>query len=444
MGSAPSAQTRLDGGVAGASSPVDPLVRTEFNHLVQSPLRARLLRHLHQHAGQSFDLPTLVLALGSMPHDLEACLRSLLEADVARIVPGTPVRYAALSPPSAPQRLMLQEYLDAQGGALGPGGREEPRAVQRLRELVGTDEKMLLVLESIRTVAKTDISVLILGATGVGKEGAAQAIHALSRRRQGPFQAVNCAALPEPLFESEVFGYERGAFTGAYDRKPGRIELANRGTLFLDEIGDLALAAQAKLLRTFEERRVERLGSRAATDVDFRLLSATNRPVDALVAAGRFREDLYYRVNAFTIRIPALRERPGDIPILAARFLAAYCLAEHGSADARRFSAGALDRLAAHAWPGNIRELIATITRSALRAPGRVIDADDLEFFGGSQPVPQATPEVAICSLRDAEREHIAKALAAVGWNKKKASRVLKVSRETLYRKIRTYRLEAD
>ena len=180
--------------------------------------------------------------------------------------------------------------------------------------------------------------MLILGPTGSGKEVVARMIHELSRRGPENFQAVNCAALPDSLFESEIFGYEKGAFTGAHDRKPGRLELANGGTLFLDEVGDMSLMAQAKLLRVLEERRFERLGGNKSIHVDFRLISATNRPLDMFVRESRFREDLYYRINAFAIRLPSLRERVVDIPVLANRFLARYCAANGLPLDAKQFS----------------------------------------------------------------------------------------------------------
>ena len=211
--------------------------------------------------------------------------------------------------------------------------------------MIGRDEKMLVVFEWIRTAAKSDISVLILGPTGSGKEVVARMIHELSRRGTENFQAVNCAALPDTLFESEIFGYEKGAFTGAHDRKPGRVELADRGTLFLDEIGDLSLVAQAKLLRVLEDRRFERLGGQRSVQVDFRLISATNRPLDQFVRDSRFREDLYYRVNAFSIRLPSLRERPTDIGVLANRFIARYCAANGLPLDAKAFAPEALARL---------------------------------------------------------------------------------------------------
>ena len=211
--------------------------------------------------------------------------------------------------------------------------------------MIGRDEKMLVVFEWIRTAAKSDISVLILGPTGSGKEVVARMIHELSRRGTNKFQGVNCAALPDTLFESELFGYEKGAFTGAHDRKPGRLEMANNGTLFLDEIGDLALIGQAKLLRALEERRFERLGGNESIEVNFRLISATNRPLDQFVRDSRFREDLYYRVNAFSIRLPSLRERASDIPVLAQRFLARYCAANGLPLDGKTFAKEAMDLL---------------------------------------------------------------------------------------------------
>jgi len=265
-------------------------------------------------------------------------------------------------------------------------------------------------------------------------------VHELSSRRNETFQAVNCAALPDSLFESEVFGYERGAFTGAYERKPGRIELANHGTLFLDEVGDLSPMAQAKLLRVTEEHRVERLGARTSIEVDFRLICATNRPLESLVTDGTFREDLYYRINAFTIRLPALRERPSDIPVLADRFLARYCAAQGLPLDARRFAPDAVSLLVAYPWPGNIRELEATVSRAALSARDGLVRARDLQFLRPVVPTGK-TEAPLLVPLRDIERDHIRRVLDALSWNKKRAAQVLQISRETLYRKIGEFAL---
>jgi DNA-binding NtrC family response regulator len=317
-------------------------------------------------------------------------------------------------------------------------GDDSSTAVERFRELIGRDEKMLLVFERVRAAAGADIPVLVLGPTGSGKELVARMIHSLSRRGSERFQAVNCAALPDTLFESEIFGHEKGAFTGAHDRKPGRLELADRGTLFLDEIGDLSVMAQAKLLRALEERLIERLGGQRSVQVDFRLISATNRPLDQLVREGRFREDLYYRVNAFGIELPALRERRADIPMLANRFLSRCCAASGLAPDAKSFSPEASDLLLSYPWPGNVRELESTVARAALSATGTTIKATDIEFLQTGAPAGSA----ALPTLRDTERTHIARVLHAVRWNKKEAARVLDISRGTLYRKILEFGLE--
>ena len=290
-------------------------VETRFQSLVQSPLRAALVRFLAARPEEAFDVESLMQTFGRMRLDVDNCIRELVGFGIAqRAAGGGTPKYAFVAPEQDAIRDLLDQFLERRATVthedLSP-------SVQRFREMIGRDEKMLVVFEWIRTAAKSDISVLILGPTGSGKEVVARMIHELSRRGTNKFQAVNCAALPDTLFESEIFGYEKGAFTGAHDRKPGRLELANNGTLFLDEIGDLSIVAQAKLLRVLEERRFERLGGNTSIEVNFRLISATNRPLDQFVRDSRFREDLYYRVNAFSIRLPSLRERASDIPVLA-------------------------------------------------------------------------------------------------------------------------------
>src|SRR2546429_3743648 len=351
---------------------------TRFRNLVQSPLRAGILRFISARPEESFDADSLMQTFGRLRLDVENCVRELVQFGVARGVPGTPMRYASARPENAGVEKLLDRFLERRAAI---SAEDQAPSVQRFREMIGRDEKMLIVFEWIRTAAKSDISVLILGPTGSGKELVARMIHELSRRQQAKFQAVNCAALPDTLFESEIFGYEKGAFTGAHDRKPGRLELANEGTLFLDEIGDLSIVAQAKLLRVLEERRFERLGGNKSIHVDFRLISATNRPLDQFVRDSRFREDLYYRVNAFSIRLPSLRERQVDIPVLAQRFLARYCASNGLPLDAKMFSREAVDLMQAYHWPGNIRELESTVSRAALSAPGRAIRASDIEFL---------------------------------------------------------------
>src|SRR5262245_54283057 len=416
----------------------DPDAR--FRALVQSPLRAGLLRFLSARPGESFEVESLMATFGRMRLDIENCLRELVEFGIVGRAGANPSQYSAIRPESDVLNRLLDTFLERRADI---SLEDQAPSVQRFREMIGRDEKMLIVFEWIRTAAKSDISVLILGPTGSGKEVVARMIHELSRRGRENFQAVNCAALPDTLFESEIFGYEKGAFTGAHDRKPGRVELADRGTLFLDEIGDLSLVAQAKLLRVLEDRRFERLGGQRPVHVDFRLISATNRPLDQFVRDSRFREDLYYRVNAFSIRLPSLRERPADIAVLANRFVARYCAANGLPLDAKSFSPEALTRLNAYPWPGNIRELESTVSRAALSAPGRVIRDSDIEFLHPvAAPVSDAPPRVP--TLAEAERAHILRVLDAASWNKKEAARLLAISRGTLYRKIVEYGLEPD
>ena len=331
-----------------------------------------------------FDVEALMQTFGRLRLDVENCVRELADFGVARMLPGQPPQYIAERPENEVLSGLLDTFLERRAAV---STEDQSPSVQRFREMIGRDEKMLIVFEWIRTAAKSDISVLILGPTGSGKEVVARMIHELSRRAHAKFQAVNCAALPDTLFESEIFGYEKGAFTGAHDRKPGRLELANEGTLFLDEIADTSLIAQAKLLRVLEERRFERLGGQKSISVDFRLISATNRPLEQFVRDGRFREDLYYRVNAFAIRLPSLRERQVDIPVLAERFLARYCAAQGLPLDSKSFSREALDMLMSYPWPGNIRELESTVSRAALSAPGRTIRGQDIEFLHATRPV---------------------------------------------------------
>ncbi|HYU78624.1 MAG TPA: sigma-54 dependent transcriptional regulator [Vicinamibacterales bacterium] len=415
-------------------------LEARFKTLVQSPLRAGILRYMSARPDESFDIESLMQTFGRMRLDVDNCVRELVEFGVVQKVAGDPPKYLAARPDQEALVQLLDTFLERRAAM---GIEDTSPSVQRFREMIGRDEKMLAIFEWIRTAAKSDISVLILGPTGSGKEVVARMIHELSRRGEERFQAVNCAALPDTLFESEIFGYERGAFTGANDRKPGRLELANAGTLFLDEIGDLTLVAQAKLLRVLEERRFERLGGSKLIHVDFRLISATNRPLDEFVREARFREDLYYRVNAFAIRLPSLRERAVDIPVLAGRFLARYCASNGMPLDAKQFSPEAMILLTRYHWPGNIRELESTVSRAALSAPGRVIRDSDIEFLHGRGSVIEEETTTGLPSLRDAERAHIIRVLEAVGWNKLEAARVLQISRGTLYRKIDEYGLEA-
>jgi DNA-binding NtrC family response regulator len=422
---------RASAAAAKTAEPAD--LDSRFRSLVQSPLRAGLLRYLSSRPDEAFDVESLMQTFGRLKLDVENCVRELVDFGVAAVVPGSaPSRFMAERPANEAVAELLDHFLERRAAV---STEDQSPSVQRFREMIGRDEKMLIVFEWIRTAAKSDISVLILGPTGSGKEVVARMIHELSRRSVAKFQAVNCAALPDTLFESEIFGYEKGAFTGAHDRKPGRLELANEGTLFLDEIGDMSLIAQAKLLRVLDGHK--------SISVDFRLISATNRPLEQFVRDTRFREDLYYRVNAFAIRLPSLRERQVDIPVLAQRFLARYCAAQGLPLDSKGFSKEALDTLCAYHWPGNIRELESTVSRAALSAPGRSIRPSDIEFLHATTtPAPVAGDHLP--TLAESERAHIVRVLEATNWNKKEAARVLDISRGTLYRKILEYQLEPD
>jgi DNA-binding NtrC family response regulator len=406
-----------------------------FRIMIKSPLRAGILRYLVSRKNQPVEPEMLMQTFGRLRQDVESCLSQLGELGLIRKVPGPTVSYTMAPLGKGSLASVVEQFLEKPTSSV----EEDSPSVQRFRDLIGRDEKMLVVFESIRTVAKSDIAVLVLGPTGSGKEVVARMIHELSRRRNARFQAFNCAALPDSLFESELFGYEKGAFTDAQVRKIGRLELAHDGTLFLDEVGDLSLVAQAKLLRVLEERRFERLGGHAQIEVDFRLMSATNRPLDQLVREERFREDLFYRFNAFVIRLPSLRERQVDIPLLAERFLERYCVTNGLPTGSKSFSREAMDRLLGYHWPGNIRELESTVARSALSAP-ETIRGQDVQFLHADEPRTESPTR--LVSLREAERSHIQRILDAVEWNKKAAADILEISRGTLYRKIMEFELE--
>lgn len=288
---------------------------------------------------------------------------------------------------------------------------------------------MAQVLELIRQVAPTDASVLITGESGTGKELVARHIHMQSTRQFGPFVAVNCGALAEGLLESELFGHEKGAFTGAVSRKIGKIELAHEGTLFLDEIGDVPPKVQVDLLRVLQERTFYRVGGNAPISADFRLVCATHRDLEAEVTAGRFREDLYYRINVLRIELPPLRERVEDIPLLADHFLAHFC--RQTGKPIKGFTPEAMALLCHYPWPGNVRELANAIERAVVLCRGDVITPELLPFGG--------KPASADQSLAAVEEAHIRRVLASCNWNVTRAAELLQIDRVTLYRKMERY-----
>jgi two-component system NtrC family response regulator len=290
--------------------------------------------------------------------------------------------------------------------------------------LVGKSTAMLRLLREIEKVAPTDATVLLQGESGTGKELVARAIHAGSPRRDRAFVAVNVSALPESLAESELFGHEKGAFTGAVASRPGRFELARGGTLFLDEIGTLSPAIQSKLLRAIESREIERIGGRGSIAVDFRLISATNEDLEARVADGSFREDLFYRINTIPIEIPPLREREGDVALLAEHFIAAISARE--GVPGKRLSVAALARLEAHPWRGNVRELSHAIELAVLFSEGPEIGGEDLpRTLRDAKAAPGGGPRNYSEAVEEFERRLLREAIAAAGGVKAEAARRL-------------------
>ncbi|MHC5209606.1 MAG: sigma-54-dependent transcriptional regulator [Planctomycetota bacterium] len=301
--------------------------------------------------------------------------------------------------------------------------------------IVGNSPSMAATLDVIRTVGPTDSTVLIQGESGTGKELVAHAIHAASPRRYNPFVAVHCGALAEGVLESELFGHEKGAFTGASYHHKGKFEQADHGTIFLDEIGDVSPRVQVELLRVLEEKRVTRVGGKQSIPVDFRVVTATHRDLAKMVAEGEFREDLYYRLNVVGIRVAPLRERPEDIRPLAEHFLARLC--HSMNRRGLSFSPEAMAVLEAHTWPGNARELQNTVERAVVLGKSKTIGVSDLPTY--VLPKAAASPER---SLQAVERAHIASVLAQTRWNVSRAAEILGVDRSTLYHKIQKYGFE--
>ena len=303
-----------------------------------------------------------------------------------------------------------------------------------LRGILTADPHMRDLCRNVERVADTGATVLIAGESGTGKELVARALHEQSGRKHGNMVAINCAAIPDNLLESELFGYEKGAYTGAAKQTQGKIELANNGTLFLDEIGDLPLNLQAKLLRFLQERKIERLGGRETIPVDVRVICATHQDIQSLIAKGLFREDLYYRLSEIVLKLPALRNRPADISLLAQAFLTKFATQQDRQISG--FRADAASALRAYAWPGNVRELENVIKRAVIMADGSHVSAADLGL-------PSSAQEASVCTLKEAreeaERAAIVTAMARAGGNIMKASGLLGVTRPTMYDLLNRY-----
>jgi DNA-binding NtrC family response regulator len=311
--------------------------------------------------------------------------------------------------------------------------------------IVGQAKALHTVLEQVRQVAPTNSTVLLRGESGTGKELMARAIHLSSPRAKGPFVKVNCAALAPGILESELFGHEKGSFTGALARKLGRFELADHGTLFLDEVGDLSMEIQVKLLRVLQEREFERVGGNDTIKTDVRLVSATNKDLEAAITAKEFREDLYYRLNVFPIYVPPLRERAEDIEPLAEHFVKRYAVS--AGKKLKLISDGALDRLLAYPWPGNVRELENVIERAVILAKGESLEADDLDFGKRLQKLGVTLPASATdlpAQLEQLEKQRLVETMAKHKGRKSDVARELGINRSTLYYRLKKFGLDVD
>jgi len=359
-----------------------------------------------------------VKALKAGAHDY---LTKPIDVDELKILVGKALHHRQLEE----ENINLKERLDARFD---------------FGDIIGRSPSMRELFETLSLVAPSDATILIQGESGTGKELVANAIHHNSPRKDHPFVKVNCAALPETLLENELFGHEKGAFTGATGPKKGRFQLADRGTLFLDEIAEMAPATQAKILRVLQEREFEPVGGTRTVQVDTRIISATNRNLEDDIAAGRFREDLYYRINVVMIKVPPLRNRSADIPILADYFLRQYAEKNHRSL--KGFHPGAMDLLLRHAWPGNVRELENVIERAVIMARGDMVGP---EHFPTSLQDPDAgeSPREPVLasgrSLKEVEKEMILKTLEDMGGNRTRTAEMLGISRRTLQLKLKDY-----
>ena len=385
------------------------------------------------------DLPVVVMTAYGSIQDAVAAMREGAMDFLAK--PVEPDHLLLMVERAIAQRRMLTEYIVL---------KEELAERRGAPRIIGEDGKLRQVSQQLHRAAATDATVLLEGESGTGKELFARALHALSPRADGPFVAINCAAIPESLLESELFGYEKGAFTGATQRKPGRFELAHRGTLFLDEIGDLPLALQAKILRALEEKQFERVGGTQSLHVDARVVAATNRNLKQRVNERQFREDLYFRLSVFPIEIPLLRERGDDVLILARHFVDKFC--KDLNKKLLMLAPTALDDLKAYPWPGNVRELQNCIERAVILADGDAIHQRHLNLSFRSAPSGQAqtdpwdqidlsgTMTDAIRRVSgEVERRKIEIALQEYGGNKAQAAHALQLGFKALMQKIKAY-----
>jgi DNA-binding NtrC family response regulator len=390
------------------------------------------------------DMPVIVMtAFGSIQDAVAAMKEGALDFLAKPVDPDhllLLVERALAQRRLATENILLKEELAARRGA---------------PQIVGEDSRLKQVTVSLHRAAATDATVLLEGESGTGKELFARALHVLSPRADGPFVAINCAAIPETLLETELFGHEKGAFTGATNRKPGKFELAHRGTLFLDEIGDLPLPLQAKILRALEEKRFERVGGTVSLQVDVRVVAATNRNLKAAVAARQYREDLYFRLSVFPITIPPLRDRQDDIPMLAKYFIERFC--RDLNKKPMTLASSAIDDLRAYRWPGNVRELQNCIERAVILTEGDTIHSRhlNLSFHAPAVDSVAAAPgpweqfdlsgslaDVSRRALAEVERIKIEQTLEEAAGNRGRAAELLQVTYKALTTKLKDYGLQ--
>ncbi len=403
-----------------------------------SPLRLRLVAELF--SADQLTADEAVRRTGRHRTDVVACLDPLVAWGVLeRDADGETFRLHPELPGDL--RSAMEGVLERRSELVE---REQRVRGQVLCGMIGVDPKMAVIFEGIQLVARLDMPVLITGETGTGKELVARAIHELSGRRERAFGEVNCATLSEQLFASEMFGHVRGAFTGAVRDHVGMFESGDGGTVFLDEVGELSLANQVKLLRVLQQRSFSRVGETRIRHSDFRLICATNRDLDGMVAEGGFREDLFYRINVFPMRLPSLRERLADLPYLAEELLRVRSPQLGTGAEPPTVSERALDRLRAHPWPGNVRELENVLARAAVLAGGELIEPQhlpELTVAPAGRPSAAARPEAGedLRPLADVERAHIEQVLRTLEFNISAAAATLGISRTTLYKKLRDH-----
>jgi DNA-binding NtrC family response regulator len=316
------------------------------------------------------------------------------------------------------------------------------KARNKYDRIIGKSQKMVLLMDTVAQVAPTKASVLVTGESGVGKELVADAIHELSNRSSGPFVKVHCAALTSSLLESELFGHEKGSFTGAISQKKGRFELADGGTIFLDEIGEIDASTQVKLLRVLQEKQFERVGGEKSVSVDVRIVCATNKDLQKEIEKGNFREDLYYRLNVVHLEVPPLRDRKEDIPLLMTSFLTFFN--QENEKHLEGFSPAAKKALLAYDWPGNIRELRNCIESSVVLARSTIIEPEDLPSAVSKAENPSLVSLEVGITLEEAERRLIVSTLGLCGGNKTKAADMLGIGRKTLHRKLQEYQIDQD